>query len=191
MNDGIEIKKDRNIAEIILNRKETFNAFNLEMVRHLAKHLAVMAVDNSVRGVIITGNEPSFCAGGDLRWAASFSEKPGISAKQAWKWGLVTKVVEDGSSLEESVTLIQQLAANISLHSFGWSKRLMNDAFNNSFESHLEWKREGLCDCSESADGPEGLKAFIEKRKPIFSENAVRHIGNRLKSETDGSDAGQ
>jgi enoyl-CoA hydratase/carnithine racemase len=35
-NDGIEIKKDGNIAEIILDRKKTYNAFNLEMVRHLA-----------------------------------------------------------------------------------------------------------------------------------------------------------
>jgi len=92
-----------------------------------------------------------------------------ISAKQALEWGLVTKVVEDGSSLEESVILIQQLAAKNSLYSFGWSKRLINDSFNNSFESHIEWEREGLSDCSESADGQEGLKAFIEKRKPIFS----------------------
>jgi len=260
MNDGIEIIRDGNIAEIILNRKETYNAFNLEMVSQLAKHLAFMAVDNSVRGIIITGKGPSFCAGGDLRWAVSFSEKPGysfrtlasqfhlavteirrmkkpvvaaingiaagggfslalacdfrimeksailkqaytanglsidgggtftlprivgvaraleiaaldapISAKQALEWGLVTKVVEDGFSLEESVILIQQLAAKSSLYSFGWSKRLINDSFNNSFESHIEWEREGLSDCSESADGQEGLKAFIEKRKPIFS----------------------
>jgi 2-(1,2-epoxy-1,2-dihydrophenyl)acetyl-CoA isomerase len=79
MNDGIEIIRDGNIAEIILNRKETYNAFNLEMVSQLAKHLAFMAVDNSVRGIIITGKGPSFCAGGDLRWAVSFSEKSGHS----------------------------------------------------------------------------------------------------------------
>ena len=79
MNGGIEIKRDGNIAEIILNRKETYNAFNLEMVGQLAIHLATMAVDNSVRGIIITGNGPSFCAGGDLRWVVSFSEKTGHS----------------------------------------------------------------------------------------------------------------
>jgi len=79
MNDGIEIKRDGNIAEIVLNRKETYNAFNLEMVSQLAKHLAIMAVDNSLRGITITGKRSSFCAGGDLRCAVSFSEKSGHS----------------------------------------------------------------------------------------------------------------
>ncbi|MBI5590329.1 MAG: enoyl-CoA hydratase/isomerase family protein [Deltaproteobacteria bacterium] len=259
MNDVIEIKRDGNIAEIILNRKEAYNAFNLEMVTLLAKHLSNMAVDNAVRGIILTGNGHSFCAGGDLKWVVTSSEKPGhsfrtlasqfhlavteirrmkkpvvaalngiaagggfslalacdfrimeksatfkqaytanglsidgggtftlprivgsaraleiaafdapISAKQALEWGLATKVVENGASLEESVMLLRQLAAKSSLFSFGWSKRLINDSFNNSFESHIEWEREGLSDCSESADGQEGLKAFNEKRRPSF-----------------------
>jgi 2-(1,2-epoxy-1,2-dihydrophenyl)acetyl-CoA isomerase len=60
MNDVIGIKREGNIAEILLNRKETNNAFNPDMVCMLAKHPAGMAVDNSVRGIIITGNGHSF-----------------------------------------------------------------------------------------------------------------------------------
>ena len=55
-----------------------------------------------------------------------------------------------------------------SAYSFCWSKKLLTDSFNNSLESHLEVEREGLSDCSNHSDGQEVLKAFIEKRKPIF-----------------------
>jgi 2-(1,2-epoxy-1,2-dihydrophenyl)acetyl-CoA isomerase len=90
-----------------------------------------------------------------------------ISSEQASDWGLATKVVEDGKALEESIKLLDQLPQG-SLHSFGWSKKLLNDSFNNAFESHLEMEREGLSDCADHTDGQEGLKAFLEKRKPSF-----------------------
>lgn len=45
------------------------------------------------------------------------------------------------------------------------------DSFNPSLESHLELEREGHADCAGHADGEEGLKAFVEKRKPIFGVN--------------------
>ncbi|MGA2525545.1 MAG: enoyl-CoA hydratase-related protein [Smithellaceae bacterium] len=92
-----------------------------------------------------------------------------ISAHQALEWGLVTKVVDDGKALEESINMLNILAKG-SLHSFGWSKKLLTDSFNNSFESHLELEREGLSDCANHSDGQEGLNAFVEKRKPKFSE---------------------
>jgi 2-(1,2-epoxy-1,2-dihydrophenyl)acetyl-CoA isomerase len=90
-----------------------------------------------------------------------------ISSEQSSDWGLATKVVEDGKALEESIKLLNQLAQG-SLRSFGWSKKLLNDSFNNAFESHLEMEREGLSDCADHTDGQEGLKAFLEKRKPSF-----------------------
>jgi len=31
-------------------------------------------------------------------------------------------------------------------------------------------EREGLSDCANHSDGQEGLNAFVEKRKPKFSE---------------------
>lgn len=92
-----------------------------------------------------------------------------ISSKQALEWGLATTVVNDGASQEEAIDMLNQLAQG-SLYSFGWSKRLLTDSFDNSFESHLEWEREGLSDCADHSDGQEGLKAFIEKRKPIFNK---------------------
>jgi len=69
-------------------------------------------------------------------------DKP-ISAQKALEWGLVTKVVDDGTVWEEALSMMNALAKS-SLYSFGWSKKLLTDSFNNSFESHLELEREGL-----------------------------------------------
>lgn len=96
---------------------------------------------------------------------AAFDEP--ISAAQAVKWGLVTRVVDDGTALAEADRLLEKLAGKSNC-SFGWSKKLLNDSFNNSLESHLELEREGLADCANQPDGQEGLKAFMEKRRPIF-----------------------
>jgi len=92
-----------------------------------------------------------------------------ISSEQAAKWGLATKVVKDGTSRTEAAQMLNRLAKR-SLHSFGWSKRLLNDSFGNSFEYHLEVEREGLSACADHPDGREGLKAFVEKRSPVFSD---------------------
>ena len=90
-----------------------------------------------------------------------------ISSEQALTWGLVTKVVDDGRSLEEAVSMAHELS-NHSLHSFGWSKQLLTDSFNTAFETHIERERIGLCSCAEHPDGKEGIQAFVDKRKPTF-----------------------
>jgi len=91
-----------------------------------------------------------------------------ISSAQALAWGLATKVAKDGSALEDAMTMARELAKT-SLHSFGLSKQLLNDSFGNSLETQLERERKGLSGCGSHADGQEGLKAFVEKRKPAFT----------------------
>jgi 2-(1,2-epoxy-1,2-dihydrophenyl)acetyl-CoA isomerase len=90
-----------------------------------------------------------------------------ISSAQALDWGLVTQVVDDGSALEQAESMLKKLTKK-SAYSFGWSKKLLTDSFNTSFESHLELERQGLSNCANHSDGQEGLKAFLEKRPPIF-----------------------
>lgn len=91
-----------------------------------------------------------------------------ISAEQALAWGLVTKVAPAGSVREEATLMAREIASG-SLHSFGWSKRLLTDSFNSSFETHLERERRGLSSCAAHPEGTEGLKAFAEKRKSRFN----------------------
>jgi len=94
-------------------------------------------------------------------------DKP-ITADQALKWGLVTKVVPDGRSLEDAILMATELTER-SLNSFRHTKQLLTDSFGNSFEAHLELERAALRTCAAHADGQEGMQAFLEKRKPVYN----------------------
>ena len=94
-------------------------------------------------------------------------DKP-ISSEKALKWGLVTKVAEDGRGLEEATAMAEELA-QMSMQSFRYSKQLITDSFSNTFESHLELERAALRRCAAHPDGQEGMQAFMEKRKPEFN----------------------
>jgi 2-(1,2-epoxy-1,2-dihydrophenyl)acetyl-CoA isomerase len=96
---------------------------------------------------------------------AAFDEP--IWAEKALEWNLATRVVEDGTSREEALKLLRGLAQG-SLHSFGWSKKLLNDAFHTALEAQMEQERMALVVCGEHEHGREGVQAFVEKRKPDF-----------------------
>jgi 2-(1,2-epoxy-1,2-dihydrophenyl)acetyl-CoA isomerase len=96
---------------------------------------------------------------------AAFDEP--ISADQALAWGLATKVVEDGQALAEATAMAQRLSRR-ALNSYAWTKKLITDSFNTSFESQLELERTALEACADHPDGREGLAAFSEKRKPKY-----------------------
>jgi len=90
-----------------------------------------------------------------------------MSATQALDWGLVTKVAPDGEVMSETLAMLDHLIQG-ALHSFTWSKKLMTNSFNNTLETQLELEREGISDCAAHPDGLEGIRAFVEKRKPSF-----------------------
>lgn len=96
---------------------------------------------------------------------AAFDEP--IPASQALEWGLVTKVVPDSEVQKEALAMLEGLQKS-ALHSFSWSKRLLLESFNNTLETQLELERQGISDCAGHPNGQEGIRAFVEKRKPVF-----------------------
>lgn len=90
-----------------------------------------------------------------------------ISSAQALEWGLVTKVTADENVKAEALAMLATLTRG-ALHSFAWSKKLLIDSFNNSLEAQLELERQGISDCAAHPNGQEGIRAFVEKRKPTF-----------------------
>jgi 2-(1,2-epoxy-1,2-dihydrophenyl)acetyl-CoA isomerase len=96
---------------------------------------------------------------------AAFDEP--IPASKALEWGLVTKVVPDSEVQKEALAMLEGLQKS-ALHSFAWSKRLLLESFNNTLETQLELERQGISDCAGHPHGQEGIRAFVEKRKPVF-----------------------
>lgn len=90
-----------------------------------------------------------------------------IPAAQALQWGLVTQVVPEGQAFDAALGMLSGLAER-SLHSFAWSKRLMVDSWDHDLETVLELERTGISECAAHPDGQEGIRAFVEKRKPSF-----------------------
>src|SRR6266478_9991463 len=61
----LETKHD-GIATLVMNRPDRMNALNNELGVAMDEALGRIAVDPSVRMVVITGAGRAFCAGGDL-----------------------------------------------------------------------------------------------------------------------------
>lgn len=76
MTESIRIEKDGEVTRLILNRPAHYNAFDFDMIDGLACALVELAVDKSVRAIIITGEGKAFCAGGDLKWVSGFAGGP-------------------------------------------------------------------------------------------------------------------
>jgi methylglutaconyl-CoA hydratase len=60
-------KKD-GVARVTLNRPEIRNAFDDALIARLHEAFADIEKDRTVRVMVLAGNGPAFCAGGDLNW---------------------------------------------------------------------------------------------------------------------------
>jgi len=90
-----------------------------------------------------------------------------LSADEALQWGLVTKVVADDQLLPEAVALAKKMASGPT-KAFGTVKKLLAASDRNSPEQQMTFEAENLSALSSSIDGQEGIRSFLEKRKPVF-----------------------
>ena len=67
IDDSIQLEQDGGILYLWLNRPESRNAMNLNMVNAIQQVFAVIRDDLSIRAVIIRGEGGTFCAGGDIK----------------------------------------------------------------------------------------------------------------------------
>jgi enoyl-CoA hydratase len=241
------------VAHIQLNRPEALNALNPKMMSELGESLRQMDDDDSIKVVVISGNEKVFAAGADIKQmadknavemymadqldpldsirkmkkpviaavngfalgggcelamlcdmiiaseTAQFGQPeikigviPGaggtqrltravgkalamemiltgrfISAEEAFRAGLVNKVVPEGSCLEEALELARQIAAMPPL-AVRMAKEAVLKAFEMPLEEGLQFERKNFYFLFATQDQKEGMKAFMEKRKALF-----------------------
>ncbi|MBR0752065.1 enoyl-CoA hydratase/isomerase family protein [Bradyrhizobium jicamae] len=91
-----------------------------------------------------------------------------FDAATALSFGLVDVVVADSAVQTEATRIAMELAAGPT-EAFGAIKRLFSQTNDRSFESQLEEEAQTLAAISRTADAQEGVRAFVEKRKPVFS----------------------
>ncbi len=241
------------IALIELNRPKELNALNLQLMLELRDSLKELDQDESVRVIVLTGNERAFAAGADIKqmanktavdmlmvdqfstWdqirktrkpliaavsgfalgggcelamtcdmivaseTAKFGQPeikigvmPGaggtqrltkaigkaramelvltgkfIDAQEALSFGLINKVVPIEIYLAEAMNLAHDIAQMSPI-----AAMLAKESVNRSFETHLDeglhFERKNFYLTFSSEDQKEGMRAFIEKRRPEY-----------------------
>ncbi len=90
-----------------------------------------------------------------------------ISAEEALSYGLINKVVPIEMYLYEAIQLAKEISQQSPI-----AVQLAKEAINRSFETQLDeglaFERKNFYLAFASEDQKEGMKAFIEKRKPEY-----------------------
>lgn len=250
----VEPNYEEGIALVRFNRPEVHNALSLALMEELGDALISLDKDNSVKTVIVTGNDKAFSVGADLKEVATSSttdlliidqfsiwdemgrfKKPLIAAVSGWvvgggcefamlcdmviasetskfgqpeirrgigsgaggtqrlpravgkakameiiltgdyieagealQMGLINKVypvdqyLEGALKIARKITELPPLAVRL-------AKESVNKAFNSTLSDGLTFERKNYYLTFSTDDQKEGIKAFIEKRKPVYT----------------------
>lgn len=90
-----------------------------------------------------------------------------ISAEQALQIGLVHQVVEPEQLMPETVKLAKKLSKKAPV-ALSMVKRCIHRAIGSDTDDGLESEIDCFAHCFSTLDQKEGMKAFLEKRAPIY-----------------------
>lgn len=90
-----------------------------------------------------------------------------INATEAEKLGMIYKVFEDETFADESFKIAATLS-QLPTKGLAYTKAALNASFNNSLQQQLKKEDELQYKAAHTYDYNEGVKAFIEKRLPVF-----------------------
>lgn len=90
-----------------------------------------------------------------------------VEAEEAWRIGWVEVLVDEGRHLERALEIAGRMARWSSV-SLRLAKQAVNAAFEMPLRAGMEEEKELFLTAFASEDGREGVRAFMEKRKPDF-----------------------
>lgn len=93
-----------------------------------------------------------------------------LSAEEADRYGLVSRVVPDDALLSQTQSLAARIA-EYSVPALMAIKESVNRASESALTEGILFERRALHARFASADTHEGLQAFLEKRPPVFTHN--------------------
>ena len=91
-----------------------------------------------------------------------------LPAEKAEAWGLIWRTIDDADLMAEAEKLCTAFAAAPTV-GLALIKRALDESWDNDLESQLELERELQRQASLTPDYAEGVRAFMQKRKPVFS----------------------
>lgn len=104
---------------------------------------------------------------GDARARELMLTNRKLSAEEALAWGMINAVVPDSELAEAAQSMAQRLAAGPT-RAFATVKSLLGSSPHVSLETQLQFEADGIAANAASADGLEGIGAFLAKRRPVF-----------------------
>ena len=90
-----------------------------------------------------------------------------VDAEDAYRMGWVEVLVDEGEHLEKALDLAGRMA-RWSPVALRLAKQAVNAAFEKPLKEGMEYEKELFLEAFASEDGREGVRAFIQKRKPDF-----------------------
>jgi len=90
-----------------------------------------------------------------------------VSAPQAEAWGMIWRAVDDDALQSEAEALAARLAA-APTQALALMKQAFAASSGNSLDAQLDLERGLQGEAGRTADYAEGVRAFLEKRKPAF-----------------------
>jgi 2-(1,2-epoxy-1,2-dihydrophenyl)acetyl-CoA isomerase len=91
-----------------------------------------------------------------------------FDARRALELGLVNWVVPAEKLATEAAALAARLAAGPT-QAYGRTKALLQATLGDGFDAQLRRETESFAACAASEDFAEGVRAFLEKRAPVFT----------------------
>lgn len=91
-----------------------------------------------------------------------------LSAEDAKNLGIASQV-EDTDSLFDIALAKAKAYANAPTKAFGAIKHLLNQSFSSSLNEQLTEEGKQMVASMKTKDGKEGIEAFLNKRKPVFT----------------------
>jgi enoyl-CoA hydratase len=91
-----------------------------------------------------------------------------IDAETAQRYGIVGRVLPPAELMPAALELAQRIAEFPPL-AVRFAKRAINRGMQTDLDSGLEYERYAAAMLIDSDDRKEGMRAFVEKRKPVFT----------------------
>ena len=93
------LHRDGSVSVVTLNRPERLNAVGLALLQDLHAALRTAQDDANTRAIVLTGAGRAFCAGADLKDAASADSAAGLGARMAEATQRITQAITGGPRL--------------------------------------------------------------------------------------------